>query len=336
MPIGAFTQRFGIGVETSWGVAMSSVKELHPDSAETGIEITPVRLQGPRGVALKDVMSAKSGRTAVTGSFEFSAYLTSGDTFEPLGHILRCLFGSDSVSGTGPYTHSFSVTETPPSFSVGIKDLSADSGNIVVGAVPVSVELSWNSSERVTWSVNFAAKDWQLGGIPTFTPFAVKSVIPGSYVTLASGDAGVVPNAVGLLGYKAISGTLTFSRPVEFIYGPNVDIGVPTDKAHDALEITLSLVFPYESESQIALYKDMGKRSLAIHLGVSYIEANANMPGTAGHIRFVFRHVDFAESAPRLSRGDTPVTIELSGRASFPNGASDLEVKLVDGYSQAY
>jgi hypothetical protein len=104
--------------------------------------------QGRRGVASRDFDAVPDG---AHGEFQCEGFVYP--VF--FGYLMLGLFGSETISGAAdPYTHTFKMAATPPSFTMEETVLAGASGGLrYTGFRPGNVNLQWDAaSGAVTYS----------------------------------------------------------------------------------------------------------------------------------------------------------------------------------------
>lgn len=100
----------GVGKETTFGTAVAAQKWYN--IIREDITARKTILFDDDTVVSRQILKGTRGAESVEGRIEL--YLNS----QQIGHLLKSLLGGENVSGSGPYTHTFSVADTLPSLTI--------------------------------------------------------------------------------------------------------------------------------------------------------------------------------------------------------------------------
>jgi hypothetical protein len=152
--------------------------------------------------------------------------------------LLNSVFGTYSVAGTGPYTHSFSKSNVLPSYSVEI-GMAAPGGNVVrdlLGCVTDSLDITASVGDKVTMSLSgFFANEATPGS--TLASQVADNFAP---LTFAYGTLNI-PNGTTIAKVQNV--TISIKNNLEKIYGLGSRFAVQAvPKALD-IEVKMKLMF---------------------------------------------------------------------------------------------
>lgn len=159
----AALQQIGIAKETTAGTYVA------PTTAAHGM--LPVADLTPKAV---EPRAEDKGTRSTMRAQIFAAYQTTqhfeltikGDIFsQSFGHILMALFGTDTISGAGPYVHTFTVADTTypgvASYSITHFDNAATTGGnctAYLGCRLKTLSLEYDFNKLVSYTAVFLAQ----------------------------------------------------------------------------------------------------------------------------------------------------------------------------------
>lgn len=167
------------------------------------------------------------GSAATTRHYELSV---KGDVFAgSFGHLLMAAFGTDTVSGAGPYVHTFSVSASSfpgiPTYSVYHYDGVEHWG--YVGCRAKSVQVNYDKDGYLKFEVVFLAKDRASQSAPTV---AVES--GSGFGPIACHTMGLTLGGTADKGWEKFSWELDRGTEVKQTFNgaatPEVDYIVPS------------------------------------------------------------------------------------------------------------
>lgn len=231
MPIAKYASFVGFGKETTRGTAVAPTlftpaTDFKPEDVRNYVSDT--------GIRGSYVESYNEIPTQGWATYEFS-----GPVYvDTIGAILKGLLGDETVSGTAPYTHVFSVLNSgqPPSFTV--TDYNGFNARQFPGAQFSSLEMKFDASGLLECTAKATAMPSTTTTKPaqTFSAVAAKPGYTG-VVTIAGTQTGLVE-----------SGTLTIARKVDPILAVN---GTQSPKQiwGEAVSFSGSLTIIYEDDT---------------------------------------------------------------------------------------
>lgn len=307
MPLTALS-KLGLAKETAYGTPPSQPAVLLPySSASFSWAFDQVVDSARRGIPVKD-FHAYRGAGRVEGSLEFPVYP------EEIGYFLLAILGSVETSGTGPYTHTFSLntTSNPPSLAIwdrtGVKDY------IYKGLLVNEVTFSWNAAEGfLNASVSMLGKAPEGVTSVTFPDDATSQPFLGWMADLTIGTT---------QHYERISeGEIRLAREVALHYGCDGSPS-PSEAFMDVLEVSGRFTTKLESETDLNRYLQSVKEQVEL---VFTYGSGQNLKS----LKFTMPRVDFGDEALELDRGGTYVTFVYGFRALYDQTTSTvIEIEL--------
>ena len=110
MPLSALSA-LGLATETSWGAGADPIINLPVEPFNINFNFDNIPDQSLRGEIARD-FGIYQGVYRVDGDIDGHFYP------EEMGYLLLAFFGSVTTTGTGPYEHTFSVAQVPPSLAI--------------------------------------------------------------------------------------------------------------------------------------------------------------------------------------------------------------------------
>lgn len=151
MRFSARNNTLSIGKESAWGTAVATTA-LVPNTKHTdGLEedfVDSATLTGSRA-PYGSILVGRSGKLSVP--FELN--------LETIGYILKGLLGAEAVTGAGPYTHTFTMTNgVLPSWTF-LSGLGGYSMKNLIGAMCKSLSIEIAQKAIVTGAAEYLFKD---------------------------------------------------------------------------------------------------------------------------------------------------------------------------------
>jgi hypothetical protein len=194
----------GLAVETTPGTAAAATKFVPVKTFKATDDIKRVMDDGIRGVLAKD-FGMYAGIAQANLEYEGQFY-----TDMP-GYFLKCILGQDTVTGTGPYTHKFSLLNgMPPTLTITDYEV-AGTRQYAYGVVE-EVGLKWTSEGDLNYSVKMQSQQSTvLGSAPTPT-YTNATPFLGWQGSLKINGAN---------NLNMVSGDMTIKRDVKPTFGAN-------------------------------------------------------------------------------------------------------------------
>lgn len=158
----------GVAKETTWGTAVNPAYYVPFKDAKPVDEIDTVKDQGIRG-AMAQTYNILQG-------VKHSSMDLSGETFpDSIGLLILAMLGVDTVTGTGPYTHTFKLARTaqPPSLTHS----RYDGTNMRQFSGHVAEELSFKWADKAALEYTFKSQGKSSAVATTQTP-TVTTTLP--------------------------------------------------------------------------------------------------------------------------------------------------------------
>lgn len=193
----------GFAVETTPGTAVPATKFVPIKSFKAEDDIKRILDDGRRGVLAKD-FGMYAGTASATLEYEGMMYP------DMPGYFIKAIMGNDTVNGTGPYTHSFTLSNSMPP-TLTITDYEVAGARQYAYGVVEEFGLKWASDGDVTYNVKMQAQASTVVTTPTSTFTNAQPFL--------GWQAGLTIN--GATNYNMVSGELTLKREVKPTYGAN-------------------------------------------------------------------------------------------------------------------
>lgn len=201
--IRTYESALSLGKETTWGSGVAPTAMLLVNDISENPQINVIRDAGLRGVG-SEIFAAVQG--GLWGEIGFEGFVYPED----IGYLLHMMLGGYSVSGAGPYTHTFVRGDSPPSYTVesDLKDAAANMALRYAGCRLGQLGFNFNAADSV---LQFTAE--LMGNLPTIVTgtspaFTVEQPWAGWRGTVTStGFVGIV-----------ISAELTLKRELEAVH----------------------------------------------------------------------------------------------------------------------
>jgi len=223
------------------------------------------------------------------------------------GHPVAYAFGNDSVSGTGPATHTITPKEDgkPPSQTLEATYYGRGGGSDFVrtfaGATPNSLELSMNEDDELTAALTYWAMGVSTGSSPT-TGISVPSTDPWLFADASSELTLFGTTFARFIDFTfSLENNLTEGRyiapeashptgdsrdPFEITYG-NVDYELTATIAVEDDSLYQELISPTAGGFQLVIEFQRGGSGYLFRLtcdGCQFTEAPHEIPGESGRI----------------------------------------------------
>lgn len=312
MPLSKYLSFVGTGKETTPGTAVA------PTLFAPATDLKPSDV--------RNYVSDQAMRGSYVDSYDeiptqgWSTYEYSGPVYvDVIGAVLKGLLGDEAITGTGPYTHTFSVLNTgqPPSFT--LTDYNGFNARQFPGAQFSSLELKFSSDQLLEHTT-------QAQALPSAT--TTKPTQSFSAVAAKAGYTGVVSiggTSTGLVQ----SGTLTVTRAVGPILAVN-GTQVPYKIWGAAVAYTGSLVIIYEDDTFLTPMLNGTKQALDVVFGVSPASLELKSSSTLFTKADVDRSNDWLTLAVDFTGVANTTDVGASG------GYSPVKATLINSQSTVY
>lgn len=296
--------------ESTWGTGVNPSITI-PTSESNGVaQIEQIYDDGYRGLGGL-VYDAKQGVGHGEVSFDGPVYPAE------IGHLLMSIFGSDTVTGTGPYIHTFKYANLPPSYTIERMHTSAANGGMrFTGSRCGSLSFSWDSASGFLsfssqWMSKIPSKVTAQNPAPTAQGF-----FPGRLAVITS------TNLTGRL----VSGEVNLTRELEVrsVGGQQDPYGINVDR----LDARLSIVLIVEDLTDFDRYLTGLRQSVVITLD----DAAASRS-----IVFTFTDCDLNTEPLEYDMGNIGQLVRIQGRGIHnTTDAGPVQVALENGQASAY
>lgn len=237
-----------------------------------------------------------------------------------LGLLLLAALGSDSVTGSGPYTHKFTHANDLPYLTIFARKQAEYYK--VSGARLNELELSWETTKAVAVKTSFVGCDYEF--------------LSGAYAATTDERpaAGVLKGAGGTFtvdGVSAIvkSGSIKVSNGVAAVHGSSKP--TPSDVFPEMVNVSVSLTIV---PSNLALFRKVVTGSdagSAVQSVPQYGALVHTFTDGTNTLTFNGLNVKFLTSFPDTKASGGPVEITLEGDCSIPaNGGEPFNFTLVN------
>lgn len=237
MPIISYNSRAGLAKEVTWGTAIASPTTWVPfKTLKSEDDIKRVIDSGIRGSLAKDFASY-AGIASAKYDLDGMVY---PDVF---GNFLLAILGQDAVTGTGPYTHAFTLAATqPPSYT--LTDYDGVNERQFAGSVLQQLDLKFTTEGELSKSAKFVSKLSATAASIHTPTYGTIAPIVGYQSALTIAGAG---------NTRLIGGDLNLKRDVKFTFGAN-NSQSPTKVNVGTLEVTGKLDFEIDDYTELNYY----------------------------------------------------------------------------------
>jgi hypothetical protein len=238
----------GFSKESTWGTGVAPSTYAPFNSFKWEPKLETVVDNGKRGNISKDYAEYPTTKSA-TLDLEMNMYPNE------IGQFLLAVLGSDTVSGTGPYTHAFKAASTARSMT--IDHFNGSDQRRYTGMVIDEVTIKGDAEGVLTFSVKAQGKYPTV--ISTTTPTIAASISPivGAFCSLTVGGSA----NTNLFGFE-----ITIKRSNKLVFGANTTQD-PTKVVQGSLEVTGKLTFDVEDNTEFSQFEAQTTRTIVLTLG---------------------------------------------------------------------
>ena len=282
----------GIALETTKGTVVAPTEFIPVDKGmlKPVDIIDPLYDEGLRGSLVKNYNYIQ-GRTRSTVDFGGSVFI------DTIGWAIAGLLGSETVTGSGSYTHNISLKNAsavgadaqPPSYT--ITDFYAANVRSYPGCQFHDFSLKFNADGMLDYDAKTTG--WKSSVVATPTP-SFSTILP-TPVWQGTVSIGGTPIS------NAISGNIDMKRPVTPIYGISQTQN-PYQVFLGALEVTGKIKFVMENDTQLTNF--LNNTQPAIEIVWDYTQG-------ATPVTLVAQIAQGAYTAAVIDRGTDMVEIEI-------------------------
>lgn len=289
----------GLAAETTYGTAVAPTVWIPYDTLKSEDDIKKINDEARRGVVSKTFGVYNATRQ---GKVEVDC-----DVYpETLGYFVKAILGGYAVTGTGPYTHTFSVANVlPPSYT--LSDYDALTERQYAGAVINELSLKFDAEDVLKMSAKFMSKASVIGTVSTPT-YTATNPFMGFQATLKIG---------GTSNVNLVGGEYSIKRDVNLLFTANNTQDVAKFSA-GRIDVTGKLTFDVEDETELLNYLNGTQPSLEI---LFTRDANTTLD-------IMMSKVDFTKAV--VDRGQEYIRLDAEFRAIYnttDNGMTKLTLK---------
>jgi hypothetical protein len=298
----------GIGRETAWGTAPSTLYTVPVNPPSFTDTYEQILDQGLRGIAAKD-FSSSQGAGVSEASLEGVGYP------EEIGWFLYGIAGTISTSGTAaPYTHTFSLDASPPSFTIEDQPHVTPPGGSDENKA-YQYKGSYCNSLTLRFSAAEGALSWTAGfrGLPSGGTVSPTSLIAETANAPFLGYYGQV-SLGGDSFARLVDCEWTFSREVVMQHTAQ-NTQNPVFGYSGELEVTIRATMEFHADEDLARYRNNTQPAFSVTFtrgsGASQKTLIINCPS-----------ISFLEGAPEIDRSAVNVRLTMTARALYDSGIS--------------
>lgn len=236
----------GIAKEATWGTAVNPTfyvpfKDVKPEDS-----ISYIKDQGIRG--------ALATTYNVLGGVESSSLEIDGEVFpDSIGLLLLSMLGSDAVTGTGPYTHTFKLARTaqPPSLTHSYYD--GTSMRQFAGSIGEEFNLKWADNAALEYTYKSQGKASAVAATATPTLTTTQPFVGWIFSVTLGGTANV-----NLVGFD-----FTIKRKLYVQHSAN-NSNQPTNIIAGPLECTGKCTFDKADDTELNMFLNNSQPSFVM------------------------------------------------------------------------
>lgn len=311
MPINSITAVAGVAKQTAQGALAANPTFAH--GLAGGAPIAVESSQSALEVTTGKRASANVIRESVKASAEISApaYLKS------LGLYLLGALGTDTVTGSGPYVHTYATGDLPY-LSIFAKGISSTIEAIRDCKID-ELTLKWDGAKPVEMSAKAAGTVFSYAS--TFTA-ATDETASESFLVPVGGTFQFDTTGSTLASARVISGELSIKNNVATI-DASASV-VPVDVKEGIQEHTLKLtIVPDDlAEFRKTLTGSTSGTTISETVPTGSVSLVFKENGGSGQLAVTGSKVAFLTSFPEADPKGGPIEIELAGIAVIPAGGT--------------
>lgn len=301
--------RIGVAREATWG-SMPAPQVMIPVEPPTFSEIYEPLLDNlVRGVNVMDM-----GTYQGVGRLELS--LNSFFFPEETPFFLLAMLGAVVTTGTGPFVHTFSLANQPPSLCLQDEGLVYPGGATsrrYGGFLPSSFGLSFSSEEGfLTWTCEGQGSIGTAPGAGTVPVDASGEPFRGWQGTVQFGGVG---------NTRLLSADITLERELQLRYAAD-GLQRPSALHSGAISATCSMVF--DATDFVEMDRVLAHAFTTMTLTFTY-----GAGATLRKLELSIPRLNWGEGPVELDRSGVAVTLSVSGRAIFDRGTGGLVTAVV-------
>jgi hypothetical protein len=325
MPLQSISALFGIAKQASKGTLATNPMFAHGLTGGAPIVVDPS--QAPLDVTAAKRAAYNIYRDGVKNgsSVEALAYMRT------LGLYLLGALGTDTVTGSGPYVHTYATGDLPY-LSAFVKGLDSTIEGIRDCKVD-ELTLKWDGSKPVELSVKLAGTVFSYPA--TFTP-TTDETGSDAFLVPVGGTFQLDPIGSTLVSAVVTGGELTIKNNLSAI-DPSASIEA-VDQFEAVQEHTLKLTIVPDD---LSLFRKTitgagAGTSIAAGVPVGSVSLQFKENGGSGTLTVTGSKVAFATAFPDADPKGGPVEIELAGQAVMPAGGTAPLVYVLSNTQPTY
>ena len=300
----ALTSGTGVGykVEASWGAGatIGTVLPVTDDPTFTptfDIIRDQARRDGIAAVDFKNLQGAAVSDISLAGL----AYP------EEVGDLINAITGGYAVSGSGPYTHVFTLGAAPKSYC--FEFVNPTQARKFTGCVESDLGFTFSAGEgALAWTSSWQAKEPTAIGATSITDATAAPFLGWEGSLTIGGGADTT----------LVSGEITMARALNVLHTAQASQD-PARIDADRLEVTASLVFDYAEAAYLRF--------------LNHTENAVVLTFTKGTKSLKFQMTNFAwgDEAATYDLGDATIRINMTGRAQYnTTDAGPVKITLIN------
>lgn len=236
----------GIAKETTWGTAVNPAYFVPFKDAKPEDVIEYIKDQGIRG-AMAETYNILAGPTK--GTFD-----VSGETFpDSIGLFLLATLGTDTVTGTGPYVHTFKLARTGQSPSLTLSYYDGTSERQWAGHIIEELSFKWAAKAALEYTVKTQGKPSATTSTGTPTVTTTTPFLSWAFTATLGGTTKV--NVVGF--------DVSFKSKLYLQYAAN-NSQAPSAVIEGATGITGKITFDKMDDSELTNFLSNTQSSLVL------------------------------------------------------------------------
>lgn len=249
MAVPAWMSFMGIAKETTWGTAVPATTFFRGKPKVALSDKSPTKETGFSGIAAETHGYSPGVRDT---SVDTGSLLFYGDDTV---HLLMGILGVDTVSGSGPYTHTITLLNTglPPSYTFQRFTGAVATADQIAGMRWSEVDLKFSNPGTLSVEAKGLGKILTQATKPTNAYSTLAPYLPWQGVVTYGGSSYA----------KLIDGQLTIKRNIEPIYGMN-GAQDQSDQNADVLGVTGSLTVVPADLTEFNYYLNGNQEALSV------------------------------------------------------------------------
>jgi hypothetical protein len=223
-------QHLGLAFETTFGTKVTPTVWVPVNSCKPVDDIKKINDEGRRANLTK-IFNVYDGVQSGKVDIGMDAYP------DAVGYFLKAILGQDTVTGSGPYTHKFTlVNAAGPSSTLSFYNGVAE--HAYAGAMITDVSFKFDTEGVMSCDAKYTGI---LGTVVTTTVPVYSTALP-----FMGYQASLLVNS--LANTNLVAGEVTIKRDVKLLYGANASTA-PTKASSGRVQVSGKLTFDIENET---------------------------------------------------------------------------------------